>query len=262
MSVALSNQPPTSKRVSESKSPPDSSADERWGSEPFSYPYEFQTSDFEPEQGRFLSQSHKSESTELHFKGLQPRVMASRIARRCVLPLRTNRACKPTLRDSGEILFDSPSYERPLAVSKEPTSSKDLGSGKSLNDGSGSASPFSAPPNLFTATSFELSFDVEPWWGITLVEASPTRTERPAGPHSAIHPWSISIVGVEEGGLDVRSEPPKRRSLEQQPAEFPRPPSLKVKIPWKGDRFITVKLPPVPAPASRKRPDPFPPGRS
>jgi hypothetical protein len=62
----------------------------------------------------------------------------------------------------------------------------------------------------------------------------------------------------DEAGRTVRSEPPKRRKSGWQLAEIPKPPLSRVMIPWKGDRFIIVRLPPVmPVSPSKNRPDPF-----
>jgi hypothetical protein len=219
-SAAPGKRPPTSEHVSKSESPPDSSANEKRDSKPsFSYPYEFKTSDFEFERGRFHSHSHKSKSADLNFEERQPCVMA---------------------------------------VSKEPTASEDPALRMDSNSPSGGADASLAPPNPFIAISFELSFNVKTWWNIMLVEEPSPPVMRDSGPRSALPTQFTSSTRVDEAdnlscsGRIVRSEPPKRRRPEWQPTEMPRPPVLKVKIPWKGNRFITVKLPPVmPAPPSK-----------
>jgi hypothetical protein len=216
--AASSRRPPTSEHVSKSESPPDSSADEKRDSEPsFSYPYEFKTSDFEFKQRQLLSHSHKSKSADLNFEKRKPLVMV---------------------------------------VSEDSESRKDS------NSRTGSADTSSAPPNPFIAISFRLSFNVKTWWDILLVEKPSPPAIRDSGPRSALPTQFKSNIGLDEvddpshSGLSVRSEPPKRRRPELQPTEMPRPPLSKVKIPWKGDRFITVKLPPVmPVPPSKRSPD-------
>ncbi|KAI9732434.1 MAG: hypothetical protein M1834_001642 [Cirrosporium novae-zelandiae] len=178
---ATPSKPPTDEHVSKSKPPTNSYAKKGRDSKSFSYPYEFKTSGFEFQSGRFLSHSDKSKSADFDFKKRQPRMMASRVANRHILPLRMHHACKPT--DSHQNLFGWMRDQRSPAASKEPTTSEKSALRKNSNNRSRSTNTSSVPPNPFIATSFGLSFDVNFWWDMTLAkippQKAPLRQDRP-----------------------------------------------------------------------------------
>lgn len=119
---------------------------------------------------------------------------------------------------------------------------------KALGKRSNAIGPPSAPSSPFVSETFRLSFEVRQWLDSDREEQDNSIMDKRCrhGPYPNLHIWLLEH--------DVYRLTPARRIWlqkkmmpEQQPAmiePLPPPPSLSVKIPWRGKNII-VRLPPA-----------------